>query len=249
MKELFVLTQYRIQINQRDRLFFDRFEYSFRFKQREVYAIRGLPDTPKLMKFIEHRRAWMRSVTYQRNQADEHFTLESIEGLIATKDLLSNHSTEFKMTVSGDWAIIYTNDLNLVDRISRLPQVWCDRTVVKAEVCRLRDTVVIREPKYRYRTYFRERKMRPEVKTQLLDWIGSQHYQDVDNVRASGALKSWLKNEYSSWRKDWCMRHYYIEHNDTRYETMIGMVAPGFVRKTVRVITPEENLLEQSADK
>lgn len=191
----------------------------------------------------------MANLINYRHKKDEYFTVESIEHLLATRELLLNHPQEFKMTCSGDWASIYTNDLNLVDRISRLPYVTFSRYIKQANVDRKKDVIVIANPKYRYRTFFRERKMKAEIRKQLLNWVESQKYQGQAHVRPSKSLLSWLQNEHPSWRSDWCMRHYYIEHDDLQYETMISMVAPGYVRKTMAVVNKLENLPVVSVDK
>ena len=241
--------QYTIKTENRDRLYYDRFQYSFHFRQTEIFALRGLPETQAMMKFINRRKSWLNNLVNYKHKQNEYFTVDSIENLIATKELLSNHPKEFKLTCSGDWAWIYTNDLNLADRLSRLPYVSFSRYIKQAVVNRDKDVIVIAKPQYRYRTFLRERKMKAETRKQLLNWIESQKYQGQIHARASKSLLSWLNNEQSSWRSDWCMRHYYIEHDDLQYETMISMVAPGYVRKTMTVVSKLENLPVIAVDK
>ena len=242
-------TQYTIKTENRDRLYYDKFQYSFHFRQTEVFALRGLPEPAAMMKFINRRKEWMTSLVNYKHKQNEYFTVESIEHLLATRELLSNHPQEFKLTCSGDWAFIYTNDLNLADRLSRLPYVSFSRYIKQAVVNREKDIIVIANPQYRYRTFLRERKMKSAVKQQLLNWLQSQNYQNQVHARPSKSLLEWLKNQQSSWRSDWCMRHYYIEHDDLQYETMISMVAPGYVRKTMAVVNKLENLPVIAVDK
>jgi len=244
-----VSTQYTIKTESRDRLYYDKFQYSFHFKQTEIFALRGFPEPQAMMKFIDRRKSWMKTLINYRHKQDDYFNVQSIENLLTTRELLLNHPREFKMTVSGDWAIIYTDDLNLVDRVSRLPYVTFSGYIKQAKVDRPRDIVVVQKPQYRYRTFLRERKMKPEFRAQLLNWVESQNYQGQAYVRPSKVLLEWLKNKSPNWRSDWCMRHFYIEHDDLQYETMISMIVPGFVRKTMNVISRAENPHSLTPDK
>jgi hypothetical protein len=38
------------------------------------------------------------------------------------------------------------------------------------------------------------------------------------------------------WRNDATESYYYIEHNSLQYETMLSMVCPGMVRKTMPIV-------------
>lgn len=242
-------TQYQIKIERRDRLFYEQYRYSFQFRQHEIFAIRGLPDDEKLLCFIGYRKSWdTRFVVKQKRP--ECFTDESVANLQVTRDFLLTHATTSKLNVSGDWATIYTNDLSLIDQLQQLPMITSGCTVKQAVIDRPKDVVVIEMPRYKYRTYLRERKMSQDCKSHLLDWIQAQ--QDLEKVHAcaSKSLLNWLRNKpSSSWRNAWTQRYYYIEHNDLRYETMIGMIIPGFVRKSLPVISKEENSQAQLAAK
>jgi hypothetical protein len=244
-----VSIQYQIKTENRDRLYYDKFCYSFQIRQTEIFALRGLPDAVSLMKFVHHRKRWMLGLINQRNRYDDYFTEQSTDDLVSTLELLSNHPTEFKMTVSGDWASFYSNDLTLMDRLQRLPYVKSGRVIKQAVINRAKDVVVIQNPEYQYRTYLKERKMSQERRQQLLSWIQAQHDQEKVHARASKALLSWLKNSNTTWRSDWTQRYYYIEHNDPRYETMISMIVPGFIRKSSCVISTAENCQMPTATK
>ena len=232
-----------VKIERRDRLFYEQFLYSFQFRQHEVFALRGMPDNLALLKFVELRRSWVGRLSMYKNKNQECFTAESIENLMSTRDLLVNWPAEFKFTVTYDWATIYTNDINLVGAVARLPHVLPARFVKQAVVDRPKDVVVIKNPKYQYRTYLREHRMTEQAQSQLLSWLLSQQDHDGVLARPSKALLGWLNGSRRSWRHQWCQRYYYIEHNDLRYETMLAMILPGAVRKSSRVISTEENLL------
>jgi len=246
-----VLTQYLIKTESRDRKFYDQFDYAFQFRQQEIFLIRGLPDNENLLKFISLRKRLTQrfSVSMDQIKKQEYFSNQSVENLMATRDLMLNWPAEFKFTVSGDWANIYTNDLNLIAAVERLPQVTPGRYIKQAVVDRPKDMVVVQAPKYQHRTYLREYKMPQKVRSQLLAWLQGQCDQDQVHARPSRALWEWLNDGKPSWRAQWCQRYYYIEHNDLGYETMLAMLVPGAVRKTVSVISREENHQAQSSDK
>jgi hypothetical protein len=99
-----------------------------------------------------------------------------------------------------------------------------------------RDTVVIRNPEYQYRTYFREREVSDDRKATLINWLEAQK----GAVRPSPATRQWLKNSKSHWRSRYMQRYYYVEHDSLQYETMLSLVIPGHVRKTVPVISSDK---------
>jgi len=195
-----------------------------------------MPSPQTLNKFINLRRSWSIHLNNRSDGKSKCFTQESVENLCATRDLLLNWPAEFKLVVSMDWATVYTNDANLCHALYRCPQVEFGRVIRQAVVDKPKDSIVINNPKFKYRTFFRERKISLDTKSQLKAWIVAQQDQESVQAQASRALWHWLNQPGKTWRSDWCQRYFYIEHNNLQYETMLAILAPGAIRKSVPVI-------------
>jgi hypothetical protein len=234
VKELFVLTRYQPQIEQRDRLYYDAYQYSLSFQQAELYCIRGLPDSAQLDCYISNRLQYEKYSIYNSN-AGTKFTKDVRANLHQTLDFLKNCGIPFKFVVSGQYGSVYTNDLALVDLICKLTYIKIGN-LRTAQVSKPRDTVVIRSPEFQYRTYFRERQLSDDRRQVLSDWITAQQ----GAVKPSPATRQWLTGSNQRWKRDYMQRYYYIEHDSLQYETMLNLIVPGHVRKTVPVISSDK---------
>lgn len=196
-----------------------------------------MPTDQELERLARNRREWASRLAYQRHRSAEIFTDASIKALKITRDQLLASAIDYKLCLSGDWATVYTNDLKLIDWLEESPGFIFGNNVRQAEVTRPKDVIVIEKPKFNYRTYFRERKVDPAKREQLFNWAIAQG----KHVNLSRPLHEWLKYQTTTWRSDWSQRYFYIEHNDLQYETMIAMIVPGLLRKTMPVISHYEN--------
>jgi hypothetical protein len=70
-----------------------------------------------------------------------------------------------------------------------------------------------------------------ETKERFKSWLRSQE----DEIDMAPSLKHWVERGYSRWSRDsdWTQDYWYVNHNNKSYESMLGMIAPGLVRKTM----------------
>ncbi len=229
-----MLTPCQKQIKHRDRLFYDTYQYCLSFKQKELYCIRGLQASEKINHYIKQRQRYETAgIGHQSQQT--RFTLEVVENLHRTQALLAQHPEPLKFVVSGEYGALYTNDMSIVDQVCKLEHVVVS-SFRTAQVTIPRDTVMIRSPKFQYRTYFREREVFADKKASLIAWVNAQQ----DEIGLSPATRHWLSSPPRPWRRSWMQRYYYIEHNNLHYETMLSLIMPGHVRKTVPVISSDK---------
>ena len=115
---------------------------------------------------------------------------------------------------------------------------WIESVDLKrAELNLPPDTILLKNPQYQYRTYFRGRSLGKTQKARLAAWVATQG----DDIAASKSLQAFLEIETKParvywWRSDATESYYYIEHNSLQYETMLSMVCPGMVRKTFPIV-------------
>ena len=118
----------------KDRLFYGRFEYCVRFRLEEVSCLRTL-DHEQIDRMIERRIAWRRidqTLTHSKSanivstmlsNRSSKITETTVENLHRLAEALITTSTAFKLVVSSFTGYVYTNDLALIDTVSKLPGV------------------------------------------------------------------------------------------------------------------------------
>lgn len=227
-------TLYKIKTEERSRLYYDKWTYKFHFKQEELNIIRGEPTDADIDRIVAMRKSWESSREMAQSK-DSVYTPELIDNLKKTNHLLHNTKYPFKKVHCYNYVYLYTNDVELIDLIiAELPHIQVVPTVQKSNPVLPKDVILVKKPGAKYRTYFRERRIDEKIRLALADWVRGQDGEVV----CSPATLQWLNDTPSRlfWgRNGWCRRWFYIEHNSLQYETMLGMIVPGVVRKTVPI--------------
>ena len=216
----------------KDRLFYSQFEYCIRFHLEEVNCLRTL-DHAQIDRMIERRIAW-RSIsqtmhsstptTVLSNQSNK-ITETTVENLHKLADVLLTTPATFKLVVSSFSGYVYTNDLSLIDSVSKLPGVL-HTEYTRAVVGRPKNTIQLQNPRYQWRSYFKIGKLTTEQKTQLINFLANQ-----PDVRISPALTKWIDLKFTRTQD-----YFFIDYNKPAWLTMLSLVTPGLIRKTLQII-------------
>lgn len=146
--------------------------------------------------------------------------LEVAQGLI-------NLGPRIKVTSSWNNMFVYTNDADDYGRIQKIPHATVG-SYREALVTQPAGVLLRRNPKYLYRSYFREKKMDPDRNQEFLQFVLSRG--DYFNLDFSTRMR------LGSGRHRYPFsRHSYIEHNSSLDVTMIEMVLPGAIRQTLPI--------------
>ena len=220
----------------KDRLFYDRFEYCLGFYLDEVSCLRQL-DHASIDDTIERRRQW-REIAQQRwiNGRQKHgiilsrswkeITEKTVADLHVLAELLLTTSIEYKLVVSINQGYIYTNDLNLIQQLSVMPELVY-KTYTQAKLTRPKNTIALRNPRHKFRTYFRGLKLTVEQKDQLMDFLHNQQ----DQIRIGPAIDRWFDLPFNR-----SQDYFFVDHDSESWLTMLSLVHPGIVRKTMHII-------------
>jgi hypothetical protein len=188
---------------------------------------------------IERRIAW-REVAQQRTAGSiighssqtiltrrhKEITEKTISDLHGLANLLLNISADFKLVVSVNTAHVYTNDLTLIDQISDLSGIT-HKDYSRAVICRPKDTIRLKNPRHQFRSYIKRTKITNEQKDYLTDFL----YNQRDYIRVSPALQTWIDRPFHRTED-----YFFIDHADMSWLTMLSLVRPGLIRKTMQII-------------
>lgn len=213
----------KVQVDPRDRLYFDRWQYSIAVVQSRISDIRGL-DIETTRKLIEYK-----------SQSKFHlgrYTPDVVANVYAALNFFAAESEPFKLTLSGNWAYIYTNDVSLADRLTSACPMAKVRFVKQAEVSQPRDAVMLSHSNYAYRTYLRSMWVDDQQIVNLDNFFDAQN---STNVSPCKSLQRFLKSNLT-YKSHWVADHYFIDHNDPGYPLMMSLVVPRIVRKTLPIV-------------
>jgi hypothetical protein len=213
-----------------DRLFYDRWQYCIRFRLEEVNCLRYSLDAEKIDELLTRREMWRDRVRQrwpQNNFVRPHspITDGTREILYAFADFLKLTTDPYKMVISVNQCWIYSNSTNLLERIDRLPFVKNSK-FTESVIVRPRNTVAIKQPNHRYRSYFRATKLTDLEKERILSFLQGQ-----TDIRVSPALTEWIATPFNRTQD-----YFFVDYDSESWLTMLGLIRPGLIRKTVQIV-------------
>ena len=185
---------------------------------------------------IERRKEW-REIALQRWQKSNNsfgnilgrrrkeITDETVENLHLLTDILLTTQSDFKLVVSVNQAHVYTNDLMLLDQLDHLNFLE-RKSYSQAQINRPKNTIQLKNPQHAFRSYFKITKLTAEQKTHLAGFLLNQ-----PTARLSPALKGWIAGAFNRTQD-----YFFIDHNEMSWLTMLSLVRPGLIRKTMQII-------------
>lgn len=220
----------------KDRLFYDRFEYCVSFYLEEVSCLRVL-DHEYINSWIARRQEWREiarkrwstasgSVSTIMSRRWREITDTTVSNLHCLANFLLDARAEFKLVVSVDQGYVYSNDLNLIEQLAGL-LILQDKSYSRAEINRPKNTIKLKNCEHQYRSYFRGIKLSAQQKDHLIDFL----YNQRASVRVSPALQRWTDQPF-----DRTQDHFFVDHDSQTWLTMLNLVVSGLVRKTVHLI-------------
>ena len=230
------IQQFKLVI--KDRLFYNRYEYAVGFHLDEVSCLREL-NHARIDRMIERRIAW-RDIAQQRTSGSIKSTLvghtiltrrhkeitdTTVSNLHQLTEQLLTTSADFKLVVSVNTAHVYTNDLTLINQVSDLPGLT-QKEYNRAVIGRPPNTIQLKNPTHKFRSYFKMIKLTDDQKTHLINFLANQ-----PAARISPALVSWLNSPLRRTQD-----YFFIDHDTMSWLTMLSLVLSGLIRKTMQII-------------
>jgi hypothetical protein len=224
----------------KDRLFYNRFEYAISFTLDEASALRDLSHE-EIDLTMERRREW-RDIAQQRwyktgtilgsrhqnilSRRRKEITTKTVDDLHLLAETLLTATADYKLVVSVNQGHVYTNDLGLIDQLNQF-DFLTKKYYSQAEVNRPQNTIRLKNPRHKFRSYFKITKLTADQKDQLMSFLFNQK----DYVRLSPALQQWVDQPFNRTQD-----YFFIDHNEMSWLTMLGLVRPGIIRKTQEII-------------
>ena len=222
--------------------FYNQYEWAVSWSQKFISVLRYGLDDFRIEKALADARYWERQRWkngwnhHSKNNFDDIFRSEItstvVDNIYQTRNLLAGADT--KRMISMDRITVYTSDPALRDQMVNHGLTLGSVYVSHANVIYPPDTVVLKNPRYKYRTYLRSREVSDQNIEILKNWLLAQQ----EEISASPGIKSFIHSRKSRWYSpnNWTADYFFFDHNDPKYVTMLRMVLPVAIRKTVPII-------------
>jgi hypothetical protein len=228
-----VSSLYKVEVDHRSSLYYNQYEWCITINISEAPCLRYL-DSKKFEQALRNAKYWSEQDRFGENFRAWGPTKEI--ALRETRDVLLTETEPFKTVVSFGTVSIYTNRPGLAKRLINLGNDGVHMHLVRqAVLTKPANVVQLRESKHGYRTYLRERKYSLDQRNLLLNFLDSRE----GTLRPCGSLMAWLRQQpkYYMATLNYSRSHYFVDHDHPNEGTMISLVLPGIVRKTMPIET------------
>jgi len=214
-----------IKTESRDRLYFDQWQYAFVFFVREAHLLR-CRDVDQVRKQATMLKKWA--------HLQDRYAGNTVPNLVAALTYINSIAEPFKLILSGNWITIYTNDANLADNfLANCNFVLPAQTRLKqAVVDRPRDTVLLLDPTYKLRSYFKSQQFPGSKIPALREFFAAQG----NAIQPSAAMQRFLRGTWRGNHNHWLPDHYYVDYDNPVYATMLALIMPRPFRKTMTIV-------------
>ena len=211
---------------EKDRLFYDQYQYSVSIPLKEANALRKELSHESIDRIIQRRRAYWATIPHRQHRV---INQDDIDRLHRVCDFLLSDTDEYKLVFYyNHWLTIYTNSLALLDRVDTLDYIDI-KNHSRVNVNRPRDTIILKNPKHTKRSYFREFAITNHEKDIITNFLTNQR----DYIKISPGLRDWMKRGRLH---NYVFDYFFIDYSDDQWLTMLSLVRPGLIRKTVKIL-------------
>ena len=225
-----VLSLYKVEVDHRSSLYYDQYEWCITINISEASCLRHL-GSAQFESAIRNAKIWAEKDVW----TDRSWSVTKEAALRETRDVLVTETQPFKTVISFNTVSIYTNRRRLADRLIDLGNDGIHmRLVREAVISKPAGVIQLQESRYAYRTYFRERKYTRDQRDMLKNFLDSRR----DTLRVSPALSDWVTGNVGYiLNLNYSRSHFFVDHDHPNEGTMLSLVMPGIVRKTMPIET------------
>ena len=224
---------YKVVPDERSSLYYNQYEYCVTLHISDAHCLRDL-KTVRFEAAIRNAKYWAEQDRFSKDFRSWGPIKES--ALRETRDILLEEDGEYKAVISYNVLSLYTNNRRLADRFVKVGNNSIRLHLVRrAVITRPAGVVQLRESKHGYRTYLRERKYDKDQRDMLLNFLDSRE----GTLRPCGALMNWLRGQSKYYMQNaaYSRSYYFVDHDHPNEGTMLSLVLPGIVRKTLPIET------------
>lgn len=203
-------------LEDRDDLYYGQYLYQARFFLREAGCLRKL-DHDSIDQALAWRSRW-------------NLTGENLAGITTNLhtvcDQLTDLKDPYKKVIYQNWVYVYTSSFADIAKLTLGPLVF--RGATRANITHPKNTVGLKNPKHKFRTYVRGHKPTQSQIDSLKAFVDAAG----DDIRPSPSLRTFLIKQ----RYLWMQEHFFVDHNEMSIATALALINPKLIRKTMPIV-------------
>ena len=225
MQGLATMASLKLKVEQRERLYYNKFVY------RAVCTIPGAYYTHNI-KTIDQYKDEILSFRADHHRYPMYMPPKITDKMYDDIEILINYINDFEKNNKGtirkeaNNVTFYSNDLDL---LKKAHSVTKPLKIYQADVLPDGIKYFKRNLPANFRVHFREARVNSDIKQEILHYV-----ERTDGVEASSALIRWLKSP-NRWSQSWCSKTYFINYNDSSHLTMMHLLFPEVIGKNYKL--------------
>jgi hypothetical protein len=184
-------------------------------------------DRRKQWREVAHQRWNGQKPNAQQSRLWNEITEEVEQNLYDFADILRNSGVDLKLVVSSNCGWVYTNSLELIGRLKPM-RMLTGKKYSEAVIDRPKNTILLKNPQHQFRSYFKITKITSDQKDMLINFLNNQRA----GIRVSPALETWITGKFHRTQD-----YFFVDHDEMSWLTMLSLVHPGIIRKTLQIVT------------
>ena len=218
-----------------DQLYYGSFQYSASFQLQECWIFRYTLDHAEIDDRLTKQQEWRDKMRHRwpvgaYNRYHDVISDAARSNIHDMADFITGISSPYKIIVENRTMRIYSNDLNIIQAIEHIGFL-CQRRYRQVIVDRPKGTILLKNPRYKYRSYFKEAKITAEDKQSIAQFLTTQ-----PGIRVGAGLRSWIDDGYTRYSSKYTRDYFFVDYDSESWLTMLALVRPGLIRKTVRIV-------------
>lgn len=177
-----------------------------------------------MLDWIKSRTNYLSGMSAFQSARAQAVTPAVRDNLHRAVDFFTGLTVSHKLSVTTHQGTVFLNDLELIEQLRNLPGVRIVE-VRQALIDRPAGTVLLNNPEHQHRSYFKFVKITADQKRNL-----KQFFTNQTEIRMSPSLITWFDSPFHR-----VQDYHFIDHNGSGDLIMLGLIAPGLIRKTLQI--------------
>jgi len=219
-----------------DKLFFDQYKYCIKGELPWVEVCKSLSKDriKSLLDMWDSHRHYRKKINFGGSwkNKEEYYLPELLEpSLYIANRWFVDHQQDVKLQFFRDKVFIYTNNQHHLNELNDL-NVYVDLSVTEINLDRPRDTVKARYPGFIVRAYLRPMHITHNQREALTNFITTNESE----IRTNVGLERFINLDPKRYNYYTLRDYFFVDLRDERLLSVLELMCPGLVRKTVDII-------------
>lgn len=219
-----------------DKLFFDQYKYCIKGELPWIEVCKSLNNTriKSLLDMWDSHRYYRKKVNFGGSwkNKEDYYLPELLEpNLYIANQWFVNNQQNVKLQFFRDKVFIYTSNQDHLNELVDL-NIYNELSITEISLDRPRDTVKARYPGFTVRVYFRPMHITHNQRESLINFITTNESE----IRTNVGLERFINLDPKRYNYYTLRDYFFVDLRDERLLSVLELMCPGLVRKTVDII-------------